>query len=64
LVGGGRIKLIAWRAVVEFDILATKFIVEPIKAIIIKTMGNITTRTRKTRRHAAIVERERFSRHL
>jgi len=48
---------------VEFDILATKFIVEPAKANIIKTIGKITTRTRKTRRNAAIAERERFSRH-
>jgi hypothetical protein len=59
---GGTIRLIACRAVVEFEILATKFIVEPVKAIMIKTIGKITTRTRKTRRNAAIVERERFSR--
>jgi hypothetical protein len=62
-VVGGTIKLIAFRAVVEFDILATKFIVEPVNAIIIKTIGKITTRTRKTSKNAAIAERERFSRH-
>jgi hypothetical protein len=60
---GGTIKLMAFRAVVEFDKLETKCIVEPVKAMIIKIIGKITTRTRKTRRNAAIAERERFSRH-
>lgn len=45
----------------EFDKLATKFMVEPVNAIIINAIGKMTTRTRKTRRNAAIVDRERFS---
>lgn len=54
-------RLIALRTVVELDRLATKLIVEPVRAIMIKTIGRITTRTRKTRRNAAIAERDRFS---
>ena len=62
VIGGTR-RLIAFRAVVEFDKLATKLSVEPVKAIIIKIIGNITTSTRNTNKNAAIAERERFSRH-
>jgi len=62
-LAGGTIRLIALRAVVEFEILATKLIVDPVKAIIIKIIGKITTITRNISKNAAIVERERFSRH-
>jgi hypothetical protein len=49
--------------VVEFARFATKLIVEPVNAITINIIGNITTRTRVTSKNAAIVERDRFSRH-
>jgi hypothetical protein len=53
----------AFLAVVELERFATKLIVEPVNAITIKIIGNITTRTRVTSKNAAIVERDRFSRH-
>jgi hypothetical protein len=62
-MGGGTRRFIAFLAVVEFERFATKLSVEPVNAIIIKTIGNITTRTRNTSKNAAIAERERFSRH-
>ena len=60
---GGTRRFIALRAVVEFERLATKSSVDPVRAIMIKMIGNITTRTKNTRRNAAIAERELFSRH-
>jgi len=60
---GGTRRFIAFRAVVEFERFATKSIVAPVKAIIIKITGNITTITKNTSKNAAIAERERFSRH-
>lgn len=55
--------MIALRAVVEFERFERNSTVEPVKATRINIIGNMTTRTRKTRRKAAMADRERFSRH-
>jgi len=62
VIGGTR-RLIALRAVVEFDRFERKSIVELATATMIKMIGNITRRTKNTSKNAAIADLERFSRH-